>query len=176
MRRNLGPLEYPIQTQQHYKRPYTIATTSPTLLPRITSSSTVYKAHRHRSTDAHTHIGCLNKVYPAQIIYASCCTPAACVPFSHRPFVPFLNTAADKSCVHLLNHPYFQWRTGWGWVGWFLGFNPPPTKFWRPSKIVPNSTRLWKLLKISEFSSPTPQHIRKKVSEVLKLPRLAIVL
>jgi len=37
-----------------------------------------------------------------------------------------------------------QWRTEGG-----LGCsNPPPLKFWRPSKIVPNSTRLWKLLKI----------------------------
>jgi len=30
-----------------------------------------------------------------------------------------------------------------------LGFQPPPPKFRRPSKIVPNSTRLWKLLKIA---------------------------
>ena len=27
------------------------------------------------------------------------------------------------------------------------GLNPPPLKFWRPSKIMPNSTQLWKLLK-----------------------------
>ena len=56
MRRNLGPGEYPIQTQQHYKRPYTIATISPTLLPRITALSTVYKAHTHTHTHTHTSV------------------------------------------------------------------------------------------------------------------------
>ena len=39
---------------------------------------------------------------------------------------------------------------------------PPPPKFRRPSKIVSNSTRLWKLLKIAEFKTPTPQDVRKK--------------
>ena len=48
--------------------------------------------------------------------------------------------------------------------------NPPPQKFRRPSKIVPNSTRLWKLLKIVEFRTPTPQDARKKGSKILKLP------
>jgi len=48
------------------------------------------------------------------------------------------------------------------------GFNPPP-KFRKPSKIVPNSTRLWKLLKIAEFRTPTPQDVRKKGSNILKL-------
>ena len=51
------------------------------------------------------------------------------------------------------------------------GFNnPPPPKFRRPSKIVPSSTRLWKLLKIAEFSTPTSQYVRKKGSRILKLP------
>ena len=58
-----------------------------------------------------------------------------------------------------------QWRTGGG-VG---VFNPPP-KFRRPSKIVANSTRLWKLLKIAEFRMPTHQDVRKKGSKILKLP------
>jgi len=44
------------------------------------------------------------------------------------------------------------------------------SKFRRPSKIVPNSTRLWKLLKIAEFKTPTPQDVRKKGSKILKLP------
>ena len=52
--------------------------------------------------------------------------------------------------------------------GW--EFQPPPPKFRRPSKIMPNSTRLWKLLKIAEFRTPTPQHVRKKGSKILKLP------
>jgi len=50
------------------------------------------------------------------------------------------------------------------------GLTPPPTKFRRPSKFVPNSTRLWKMLKIAEFRTPTPQDFRKKGSKILKLP------
>ena len=56
------------------------------------------------------------------------------------------------------------------------GSNPPPPKFRRPSKIMPNSTRLWKLLKIAEFRMPTPQDVWRKGSKILKLPRFAIVL
>ena len=47
---------------------------------------------------------------------------------------------------------------------------PPPPKFRRPSKIVPNSTLVWKLLKIAEFRTPAPQDVRKKGSKILKLP------
>ena len=50
------------------------------------------------------------------------------------------------------------------------GCSNPPPKFWKPSKIVPNSTRLWKLLKIVEFRRPTPQGVRKKGSKIIKLP------
>jgi len=50
------------------------------------------------------------------------------------------------------------------------GVRPPPPKFWRPPKIVPNPTRLWNLLKIAEFRKPTPQDVRKKGSKILKLP------
>ena len=57
---------------------------------------------------------------------------------------------------------------------WFGVFNPP--KFWRPSKIVPNSTRLWKLLKSAEFRTPTHQDVRKKGSNIPKLSRFTIVL
>ena len=49
-------------------------------------------------------------------------------------------------------------------------FNPPPLKFRRPSKIIPNSTRLWNLLKIAEYRVPTPQDAWKKGSKILKLP------
>ena len=54
------------------------------------------------------------------------------------------------------------------------GWTPPkpslgtPSEFRRPSKIVPNSTRLWKLLKIAEFRTPTPQDVRKKGTKILK--------
>jgi len=57
------------------------------------------------------------------------------------------------------------------------GSIPPPPKFRRPSEIVPNSTRLRKLLKIAEFKVPTPQDVRKKCSKILELPPVrAIVL
>jgi len=59
-----------------------------------------------------------------------------------------------------------QWRTEGG-----LGCQPPPPpKFWWPSKIVANSPRLWKLLKIAVFRTPTPKDVRKKGSKILKLP------
>ena len=65
------------------------------------------------------------------------------------------------------DHSYKQWRTAGGGLG---GLNTPPPKFRWPAKIVPNSTRLWKLLKIAEFRTPTPQVVRKKGSKILKLP------
>ena len=69
-------------------------------------------------------------------------------------------------CRKMILFGFQQWRTEGG-----LGCsNPPPPKFRRPSKIVPNSTRLWKLLNIAEFRMPTPQHVRKKGSNILKLP------
>ena len=58
--------------------------------------------------------------------------------------------------------------------GW--GFNPRPPKFRKSSKIVPNSTRLWKLLNVAEFRKPTPQDVRKKGRKILKLLSFAIVL
>ena len=52
-----------------------------------------------------------------------------------------------------------------------LGCSTPPHRnSKRPSKIVPNWTRLWKLLKIAEFRTPPPQYVRKKGSKILKLP------
>ena len=64
-----------------------------------------------------------------------------------------------------IDYTYVQWRTEGGGV-WV--FQPPPSKFRRPSKIVPNSTRLWKLLKIAEFRTPTPQDLREKSSKIKK--------
>jgi hypothetical protein len=58
--------------------------------------------------------------------------------------------------------------------GWCV--QPPPPKFRRPSKIVPNSTTLLKLLQIAEFGAPTLRDVRKKGSEILKLPKFAIIL
>ena len=66
----------------------------------------------------------------------------------------------------------FQWHTEGG-VGMFKS---PPPKFQRPSKIVPNSTRLWKLLKIAELGCQHRKIFGKKGSKILKLPRFAIVL
>jgi len=56
-----------------------------------------------------------------------------------------------------------------GPTGGGLGVQPPPPKFRRPSKIVPNSTR-FENLKITEFRTPTPQDVGKKGSKILKLP------
>jgi hypothetical protein len=81
--------------------------------------------------------------------------------------------------IHFLSHTgmlHTFWTVMCGGGGVCGGSNPPPPKFRRPSKIVPNSTRLWKLLKIAEFRTPTPQDIQKKGSRILKLPRFAIVL
>ena len=68
-----------------------------------------------------------------------------------------------------------NWAVAYRGGGGFGVFKSPP-KFRRPSKIVPNSPRLWKLLKIPQFRTPTPQDVRKKGSKILKLPRFAIVL
>jgi len=54
--------------------------------------------------------------------------------------------------------------------GGFWGVQTPPPKFRRPSKIVSNSTRLWKLLKTAEFRTPTFQDVCKNGSKILKLP------
>jgi len=61
-----------------------------------------------------------------------------------------------------------QWRTEEG--VWGIQPPPPTPKFRRPPKIVPNSTRLWKLLKIAEFRKPTPQDVGKKGSKFPKFP------
>ena len=50
----------------------------------------------------------------------------------------------------------------------------PLPKFRSPSKIVPNSNRSSKLLKIAEFRTPTHQDVRKKGSKILKLPPVCI--
>ena len=59
-----------------------------------------------------------------------------------------------------------------GRVGWGGGFVqlPPPPNFRRTTKIVPNSTRFWKMLKTVEFRTPTPQDVQKKGSKISKLP------
>ena len=62
--------------------------------------------------------------------------------------------------------PDRQWRM----EGGLGGVQTPSPKFRRPSKILPNSTQLWKLLKIAEFRTPTPQDVQKKGSKILKLP------
>ena len=67
-----------------------------------------------------------------------------------------------------------NWRSHWCYQwhieGEVFQTSPPPPKFRRPTKIMPNSTQLWKLLKIAEFRTPTPQDVRKRGSKILKLP------
>ena len=59
-----------------------------------------------------------------------------------------------------------------------FGCSNPPLEIPKAlQKIVPNSTRLWKLFKkVAEFRTPTHQDVRKKGSKILKLRRFAIVL
>jgi len=71
------------------------------------------------------------------------------------------NKKRKKKPVHT------QWRTEGESLGGGVKSHP---KFRRPQKIVPNSTRLWKLLKIAEFRTPTPRDVRKKGRKILKLP------
>jgi len=59
------------------------------------------------------------------------------------------------------------YRGGGG--GWGCS-NPPPSEIPKALQNVLNSTRLWKLLKIAEFRTPTLQDVRKKGSKILKLP------
>ena len=73
-----------------------------------------------------------------------------------------------------ISNGYFSGSSGVPKRGGFGGSTPP--EFQRPSKIVPKSNRLWKLLKIGEFRTPTPHDVRKKGSKFLKLRRFAIVL
>ena len=112
------------------------------------------------------------------------------ISYSHRTEIDWLFHTADRHSAVLRSTQYHQiyvifedayiisqgkatpqpvaYRGGRG-----LGCStppPPPPKFRRPSKIIPNSTRLWKLLKIAEFRTPTPQDVWKKGSKILKLP------
>ena len=84
------------------------------------------------------------------------------------------------SCTFFLNrqreiqelHTVTQWRT----EGGFGVFNSPseiPKALQNRARTQPD---FWKLLKIAEFRTPTPQDVRKKGSKILKLPRFTIVL
>jgi len=75
----------------------------------------------------------------------------------------FINVNTVGSRVHSI-----CWLDPVAYRGGVEMFNPPPPKFRRPSKIVSNSTRLWKLLKIAEFRTPTPKDVRKKGNKILK--------
>jgi len=79
-------------------------------------------------------------------------------PFPRIPPLPMAQANKHRTDIHAV-----AWRGG----GVQL---PPHPKFRRPSKIVPNSIRLWKLLKISEFRTPAHKDFRKKGSKILKLP------
>ena len=126
--------------------------------------------------------------YPTKPVYTSASTARRCtftddlsrMFFANFPSVHSNDLPAAHSTTTLAvapsKHPELQcpifhpvaYRGG--------GVQTPPPKFWRPSKIVPKSTRLWKLLKIAEFRTPTHQDVRKKCSKILKLPKFAIIL
>ena len=79
---------------------------------------------------------------------------------------PLVTFCAFDPIVPLLSLVYSseQWRVEGGGFGLFKP--PPPPKFRRPSKIVPNSTRVWKL----NLRRQRAQDVRKKGSRILKLP------
>ena len=71
----------------------------------------------------------------------------------------------DKSSTTLYSDVLFLCRNASGVSrveGGLGGSNPPSPKFRRPSKIVSNSTRLRKLLKIAELGRQHPKIFGKK--------------
>jgi len=70
----------------------------------------------------------------------------------------------QQTTKHVKGHPFQRVAYRWEWR-----FKTHP-KFRRPSKIVSNSTRWRKLLKIVEFRTSTPQDVSIKGSKILKLP------
>ena len=102
-----------------------------------------------------------NCCFVSDILCCYCC----CLLLSSLPDVVSEFHNRDSHFRYRVRDGLSQWRTEGG------GSTPPPSlEFRRPSKIVPNSTRLWKLLKIAEFRTPIPQDVRKKGSKILKLP------
>jgi len=98
------------------------------------------------------------------------------LPVSRLAVTGFVSWGWSGRRVNLTTHLLLalSWRTSGSVpllpMAYRGGFNPPPPKFRRPFKIVPNSTQLWKMLKIAEFRTQTPQDVRKKDSKILKLP------
>jgi len=58
----------------------------------------------------------------------------------------------------------------------FGGFNSPPPETLKALQNRAKLNPIVKTVKIAEFWMPTPQDVRKKGSEILKLLRFAIVL
>ena len=97
-------------------------------------------------------------------------------PFRHR------SIAVVSWGVHVL---FFLEVCSWRRVSGVWCCSGVPRGVWcvqppRNSESLPKSCQtqpdLWKLSKIAEFRTPTPQDVRKKGSKILKLPRFAIVL
>jgi len=73
-------------------------------------------------------------------------------------------------CLIRIECSAFVWNSGVPRVGWGFNHPLPRNSEGKVLQNVFNSTRLWKLLKIAEFRTPTPQDVRKKGSKFLKLP------
>ena len=120
--------------------------------------------HHHHHHHHHRH----HKHHHHHSYYHSCCTEAMKTRPMHSVNNGMQGFLLSGTCfiAHQLPLEYArQWRTEG------RGVQPLPPKFRRrPSKIVLNSTRLWKLLKIAEFRAPTPQDVRKEGSKIPKLP------
>ena len=100
--------------------------------------------------------------FPKEKFRSLCCLSFLSTWTSWQTFIKF-----GVRFVIFRRHPRAVAYRGGGRGGWVV----QTTKFRKPSKILPNSTRLWKLLKIAEFMTPTPQDVReKRGSKILKLP------
>ena len=79
-----------------------------------------------------------------------------------------VGTYITQTHTHIIHIQIYTYMEAVAYRGGVNGSTPLP-KFRKPSKIVPKSTRLWKLSKIAEFRTPTSQNVRKN-SKILKLP------
>jgi hypothetical protein len=90
---------------------------------------------------------------------------------SYCQLVAVLYCPSNKICYSTQSIPYItniRKTSGVPREGAWGVQTPHLPKIRRPSKIVPNSPRLWKPLKIAEFRRPPHQNVRIKGSKILK--------
>jgi len=95
-------------------------------------------------------------------------TQAVTVAWFILVLVPTKVTHTHTHTHHILRRCGVQTIEGQGWQP-FLSMTIYCEHVTLPYRL-PNSTRMWKLLTIAEFRTPTPHDVRKKGSKILKLP------